>query len=79
MGLEPSVYLDNMISDIKKLWNTMEISYDDFIRTTETRHEERVQKIFQKLYDQGDIYLESMKGIIVWSVKLLDRISTRRS
>ena len=57
MGLEPIIYLDNMISDIKKLWNVMEISYDDFIRTTESRHEERVQKIFQKLYDQGDIYL----------------------
>ena len=62
MGLEPIVYLDNMISDIKKLWNVMEISYDDFIRTTESRHEERVQKIFQKLYDQGDIYLGEYEG-----------------
>lgn len=42
--------------------NTMEISYDDFIRTTETGHEERVQKIFQKLYDQGDIYLGEYEG-----------------
>ena len=62
MGLEPIIYLDNMISDIKKLWNVMEISYDDFIRTTESRHEERVQKIFQKLYDQGDIYLGEYEG-----------------
>ncbi|WP_454962750.1 methionine--tRNA ligase [Filifactor alocis] len=62
MGLEPIVYLDNMIADIKKLWNVMEISYDDFIRTTESRHEERVQKIFQKLYDQGDIYLGEYEG-----------------
>ena len=62
MGLEPIIYLDNMISDIKKLWNVMEISYDDFIRTTESRHEGRVQKIFQKLYDQGDIYLGEYEG-----------------
>ncbi|MGP1405127.1 methionine--tRNA ligase [Filifactor alocis] len=62
MGLDPIVYLDNMIADIKKLWNVMEISYDDFIRTTESRHEERVQKIFQKLYDQGDIYLGEYEG-----------------
>lgn len=62
MGLEPIVYLDNMISDIKKLWDVMEISYDDFIRTTESRHEERVQKIFQKLYNQGDIYLGEYEG-----------------
>lgn len=62
MGLEPIVYLDNMIADIKKLWNVMEISYDDFIRTTESRHEERVQKIFQKLYNQGDIYLGEYEG-----------------
>lgn len=62
MGLEPIKYLDGMIEDIKKLWETMEISYDDFIRTTEKRHEERVQKIFQKLYDQGDIYLGEYEG-----------------
>ena len=62
MGLDAIVYLDNMIADIKKLWNVMEISYDDFIRTTESRHEERVQKIFQKLYDQGDIYLGEYEG-----------------
>ncbi|MDO4793256.1 MAG: methionine--tRNA ligase [Filifactor alocis] len=62
VGLEPIKYLDGMIEDIKKLWATMEISYDDFIRTTEERHEKRVQKIFQKLYDQGDIYLGEYEG-----------------
>lgn len=61
-GLPPIEYLDGMIEEIKKLWATMEISYDDFIRTTEPRHEERVQKIFQKLYDQGDIYLGEYTG-----------------
>ncbi len=62
MGMAPIEYLDGMIADIKKLWETMEISYDDFIRTTEPRHEKRVQEIFQKLYDQGDIYLGEYEG-----------------
>lgn len=62
LGMEPKKYLDGMIADIKKLWDTMEISYDDFIRTTEKRHEIGVQKIFQKLYDQGDIYLGEYEG-----------------
>ena len=62
LGMEPKKYLDGMIADIKKLWDTMEISYDDFIRTTEKRHEICVQKIFQKLYDQGDIYLGEYEG-----------------
>lgn len=61
-GLEPIEYLDGMIKEIKKLWETMEISYDDFIRTTEERHKDRLQKIFQKLYDQGDIYLGEYEG-----------------
>lgn len=61
-GLAPQVYLDGMIADIKKLWATMEISYDDFIRTTEQRHEKAVQRIFQKLYDKGDIYLGEYEG-----------------
>ena len=62
LGMEPKKYLDGMIADIKKLWDTMEISYDDFISTTEKRHEICVQKIFQKLYDQGDIYLGEYEG-----------------
>ena len=55
-------YLDRMIADIKKLWNTMDISYDDFIRTTEDRHKVVIQKIFTKLYEQGDIYKGSYEG-----------------
>lgn len=62
MGLKPKDYLDGMIADIKKLWETMEISYDSFIRTTDEKHEKAVQKIFQKLYDQGDIYLGEYEG-----------------
>ena len=44
-GVDPQDYVDNIVSGIKKLWETMEISYDDFIRTTESGHKERVQKI----------------------------------
>lgn len=61
-GKTPIEYLDEMIVGIKKLWSTMEISYDDFIRTTEPRHEQAVQKIFQQLYDQDDIYLGEYEG-----------------
>ncbi|RIL34289.1 methionine--tRNA ligase [Staphylococcus gallinarum] len=55
-------YLDEMIAGIKDLWNKLEISNDDFIRTTETRHKEVVQQIFERLLAQGDIYLGEYEG-----------------
>lgn len=55
-GMEPKAYVDGIVAQIKDLWKLMNITNDDFIRTTDKRHEECVQKIFQKLYDQGDIY-----------------------
>ncbi|MEG2624994.1 MAG: methionine--tRNA ligase [Christensenella sp.] len=55
-GMSPKAYVDGVVTQIKELWKLMNISNDDFIRTTDKRHEECVQKIFQKLYDQGDIY-----------------------
>ena len=61
-GMTEIEYLDNMIADIKKLWDTMDISYDDFIRTTEDRHKVIIQKIFTKLYEQGDIYKGAYEG-----------------
>jgi len=61
-GLAPQEYLDGMVEDIKRLWNRMEISYDDFIRTTEDRHKTAVQKIFEKLYAKGDIYKSEYEG-----------------
>ena len=61
-------YLDGMIADIKKLRNTMDISYDDFIRTTQDRHKVIIQKIFTKLYEQGDIYKGSYEGKILYSM-----------
>ncbi|MEG0156108.1 MAG: methionine--tRNA ligase [Anaerovoracaceae bacterium] len=62
-GVSPQAYVDNVVAGIKDLWKTMEISYDDFIRTTESRHVERVQKIFMELYDKGDIYKGEYEGL----------------
>ena len=61
-GMTEIEYLDGMIADIQKLWNTMDISYDDFIRTTQDRHKVVIQKIFTKVYEQGDIYKGSYEG-----------------
>ena len=61
-GMTEIEYLDGMIADIQKLWKTMDISYDDFIRTTEDRHKVIIQKIFTKLYEQGDIYKGAYEG-----------------
>ncbi len=61
-GLTPIDYLDDIVSDIKKLWQTMGIDYDDFIRTTEPRHMKVVQKIFSQLLKQEDIYLSKYQG-----------------
>ncbi len=61
-GKEPQEYVDGIVDGIRKLWDLMEISNDDFIRTTEDRHVKAVQKIFKKLYDQGDIYKGHYEG-----------------
>ncbi|MFS8534516.1 MAG: methionine--tRNA ligase [Limnochordales bacterium] len=62
-GKEPLEYVDEIVAWIKELWKTLNISYDDFIRTTEERHKKRVQDIFQKLYDKGDIYKGVYRGL----------------
>ena len=62
-GVTPQAYVDEVVEGIKSLWKLMEISYDDFIRTTEPRHTERVQKIFMKLYEKGDIYKGQYEGL----------------
>ena len=62
-GQQPKEYLDKMVEDIIDLWGTMEISYDDFIRTTEERHKRRVQNIFMKIYEKGDIYKGEYVGM----------------
>ncbi len=61
-GVSPQEYVDTIVSGIKDLWKKLDISYDDFIRTTETRHKDVVEKIFKRLLDQGDIYLDQYEG-----------------
>lgn len=61
-GLEPKVFLDEIVGEIKELWRKMEISYDRFIRTTDDYHERRVQEMFKKMYDKGDIYKGEYEG-----------------
>ena len=62
-GITPKEFVDNVASEIKRLWDLMDTSYDKFIRTTDSDHEKQVQKIFKKLYDQGDIYKGAYEGM----------------
>jgi methionyl-tRNA synthetase len=62
-GKTPKQYVDEIVENAKELWNALGISYDYFIRTTDKSHEVCVQKIFKKLYDQGDIYKGEYKGM----------------
>lgn len=62
-GLDPKTYVDNIVVGIKSLWKLMNISYDKFIRTTDDYHEKAVQKIFRKLYENGDIYKGVYEGM----------------
>ncbi len=62
-GLDPKSYVDNIVENAKDLWKSLNISYDKFIRTTDKFHELAVQKIFTKLYEQGDIYKGEYKGL----------------
>ena len=61
-GVTPQAYVDGIVAGIKDLWKLMDIDYDDFIRTTDERHVECVQRIFKQLYDQGDIYKSEYEG-----------------
>ena len=62
-GITPKEFVDNVAGEIKKIWDLMNTSYDKFIRTTDEDHEKQVQKIFKKLYDQGDIYKGYYEGM----------------
>ena len=62
-GITPKEFVDNVAGTIKGLWDLMDTSYDKFIRTTDDYHEKQVQKIFKRLYDQGDIYKGSYEGM----------------
>lgn len=61
-GVTPQQFVDEKAREIKRIWDLMDTTYDNFIRTTDKRHEEQVQKIFKKFYEQGDIYKGSYKG-----------------
>ncbi len=62
-GVTPKEFVDNAAGEIKRIWDLMSTSYDKFIRTTDDYHEKEVQKIFKKLYDQGDIYKGYYEGM----------------
>ncbi|MGI6054639.1 MAG: methionine--tRNA ligase [Clostridium sp.] len=62
-GITPKEFVDNVAGEIKTIWDLMNTSYDKFIRTTDADHEAQVQKIFKKLYDQGDIYKSCYEGL----------------
>ena len=61
-GVTPKQFVDKIVAETKELWKLMNIDYDDFIRTTDERHEKVVQKIFRKFYEQGDIYKAEYEG-----------------
>lgn len=62
-GISPKEFVDNVSGEIKRIWDLMNTSYDKFIRTTDEYHEKQVQKIFKKLYEQGDIYKGYYEGM----------------
>ncbi len=62
-GVTPKEFVDNVSAEIRRIWDLMDTSYDKFIRTTDEDHERQVQKIFKKLYDQGDIYKGYYEGM----------------
>jgi methionyl-tRNA synthetase len=62
-GVTPQQYVDEIVAGIQELWKKLDISYDDFIRTTQDRHKEVVEKIFAQLLEQGDIYLDEYEGM----------------
>ena len=74
-GITPKEFVDNVSTEIKRIWDLMDTTYDRFMRTTDEYHKKQVQKIFKKLYDQGDIYLGPMKVNIVQLVNHFYRIT----
>ena len=62
-GITPKEYVDNVAGEVKAIWDLMNTSYDNFVRTTDEDHEKCVKKIFKKLYDQGDIYKGAYEGL----------------
>ncbi|MFV0362052.1 MAG: methionine--tRNA ligase [Suipraeoptans sp.] len=63
IGVTPQEYVDKVAGEVKRIWDLMDTSYDKFIRTTDNYHEKQVQKIFKRLFDQGDIYMGYYEGM----------------
>lgn len=63
IGITPKAYVDEVAGEVKRIWDLVNASYDNFVRTTDEDHEKCVKKIFKKLYDQGDIYKSSYEGL----------------
>jgi len=61
-GVSPQEYVDRIVASFKDLWKRLNIEYDDFVRTTEPRHERAVQEVFRRIYEKGDIYKSTYKG-----------------
>ena len=61
-GMTPQAFVDEMAAEVRRNWDVLHTSYDRFIRTTDPMHEKKVQQIFKRLYDQGDIYKGSYEG-----------------
>ena len=62
-GITPQKFVDNVSEEIHRIWDIMNTSYDKFVRTTDPYHEKKVQQIFKKLYEQGDIYKDEYEGM----------------
>ena len=62
-GLEPQAFVDEVAAEIKRIWDLMNTSYDEFVRTTNPDHKKKIQHIFKKMYDNGDIYKGEYKGL----------------
>ena len=78
-GVTPQEYVDNIAGMVKSNFDLMNTSYDYFIRTTDEQHVKTVQKIFKRLYDQGDIYLGEYERLVLQTLRiLLDRITVSR-
>ena len=67
-GVSPKEFVDKVAGQIREIWDMLNTSYDKFIRTTDDYHEKQVQKIFKKLYEQGDIYKGALRRYVLYTL-----------
>ena len=70
-GVTPIQYVDGIVANFKKLWSMLGISYDDFVRTSEPRHQKVVQEVLKRVYDKGDIYKKGLCGQVLRTLRIL--------